>query len=283
MASTQAMILIYFFLVNDNHISDAWTFSGITIRQAFVLQLNRNPEIVAPHVSLQEKRLRIRLWGVISACDSISALHLKLPPSTTITDLTSETFRMYDDQLGTSTPEYYDSNVFPAGSLPPETERYDTLYVSTMLAMANLAAEHIAKPRSLSKHICKSKAHQRDLINMFYDFYARWPSPFGTFDPQRYFHSNERRSRQQIALSSNFFAYVMLIAADESDDDHITPDYYSTLEAAHEGLAAFFAMFDRLGVETNGWWAYQHRAFEGAVIIPAHNQKNSIANDSLRS
>jgi len=149
--------------------------------------------------------------------------------------------------------------------------------------MADLAAEHVVKPRSLGKHICKSKAHQRDLIKMFYDFYATWPLPFGTFNPQRYHHHNERQSRQQIGLSANFFSYVMLIAADESDDDNVTPDYYCTLAAAHEGLAAFFAMFDRLGVETNGWWAYQHRAFEGAVGISAHSKGSSFSYVALRS
>ena len=41
--SVQTMVLITYFLMNDNHGSDAYAFAGILIRQAYALGLNRDP------------------------------------------------------------------------------------------------------------------------------------------------------------------------------------------------------------------------------------------------
>lgn len=37
MRSIQTMVLITYFLMNDNHASDAWAFAGVLIRQAYAL------------------------------------------------------------------------------------------------------------------------------------------------------------------------------------------------------------------------------------------------------
>lgn len=43
--SVQAMVLITYFLINDNHASDGWAFAGILIRQAYAMGLHRDPNI----------------------------------------------------------------------------------------------------------------------------------------------------------------------------------------------------------------------------------------------
>jgi hypothetical protein len=43
--SIQAMVLITYFLINDNHASDGWAFGGILMRQAYAMGLHRDPNI----------------------------------------------------------------------------------------------------------------------------------------------------------------------------------------------------------------------------------------------
>jgi len=43
--SIQAMVLITYFLINDNHASDGWAFAGILMRQAYAMGLHRDPNI----------------------------------------------------------------------------------------------------------------------------------------------------------------------------------------------------------------------------------------------
>jgi hypothetical protein len=43
--SVQTMVLVCYFLINDNHASDGWAFAGILIRQAYAMGLHRDPNI----------------------------------------------------------------------------------------------------------------------------------------------------------------------------------------------------------------------------------------------
>jgi hypothetical protein len=45
MRSMQAMVLVTYFLINDNHASDGWAFAGILMRQAYAMGLHRDPNI----------------------------------------------------------------------------------------------------------------------------------------------------------------------------------------------------------------------------------------------
>ncbi|RAL64331.1 hypothetical protein DID88_002222 [Monilinia fructigena] len=58
MRSIQAMVLITYFLINDNHASDGWAFAGILIRQAYAMGLHRDPNIVTPTASIFDKQQR---------------------------------------------------------------------------------------------------------------------------------------------------------------------------------------------------------------------------------
>ena len=43
--SIQTMVLVVYYLINDNHCSDGWAFAGILTRQAFAMGLHRDPNI----------------------------------------------------------------------------------------------------------------------------------------------------------------------------------------------------------------------------------------------
>jgi len=43
--SIQAMVLMTYFLINDNHATDGWAFGGILMRQAYAMGLHRDPNI----------------------------------------------------------------------------------------------------------------------------------------------------------------------------------------------------------------------------------------------
>ncbi|KAK2630582.1 hypothetical protein QTJ16_001402 [Diplocarpon rosae] len=85
--SMQAMVLITYFLINDNHASDGWSFAGILIRQAYAMGLHRDPNIVCPNASIFDKQVRRKLWQAVLLQDTFLTVLLSLPPSATHTDV----------------------------------------------------------------------------------------------------------------------------------------------------------------------------------------------------
>ncbi|KAI9870007.1 MAG: hypothetical protein M1830_004841 [Pleopsidium flavum] len=63
--SIQATVLITYFLMNENHASDGWAFSGLLIRQAYTIGLNRDPSIIVPHATPFGKQQRLKLWQAV--------------------------------------------------------------------------------------------------------------------------------------------------------------------------------------------------------------------------
>ncbi|CAF9912034.1 hypothetical protein IMSHALPRED_010683 [Imshaugia aleurites] len=86
----QTMVLIIYFLMNDNHAADAWAFAGILIRQAYALGLNRDPSIITPHAHPFEKQQRRKVWQAVLFQDTFLTVILKLPPTATHTDVRVE-------------------------------------------------------------------------------------------------------------------------------------------------------------------------------------------------
>ena len=84
------MVLIVYFLMNDNHAADAWAFAGILIRQAYALGLNRDPSIIVPHAHPFEKQQRRKVWQAVLFQDTFLTVILKLPPTATHTDVRVE-------------------------------------------------------------------------------------------------------------------------------------------------------------------------------------------------
>ena len=84
------MVLIIYFLMNDNHAADAWAFAGILIRQAYALGLNRDPSIIVPHAHPFEKQQRRKVWQAVLLQDTFLTVILKLPPTATHADVRVE-------------------------------------------------------------------------------------------------------------------------------------------------------------------------------------------------
>ncbi|KAL8832965.1 MAG: hypothetical protein Q9170_004625 [Blastenia crenularia] len=81
MRSIQTMVLITYFLMNDNHASDAWAFAGILQRQAYALGLNRDPSIVKPDAHPSEMQQRRKVWQAVFMQDTFLSVIIKLPPT----------------------------------------------------------------------------------------------------------------------------------------------------------------------------------------------------------
>lgn len=84
------MVLITYFLMNDNHAADAWAFAGILIRQAYALGLHRDPSIIVPHAHPFEKQQRRKVWQAVLFQDTFLTVILKLPPTANHTDVRVE-------------------------------------------------------------------------------------------------------------------------------------------------------------------------------------------------
>lgn len=90
MRAIQAMILMAYFLMNDNHASDAYAWAGIHLRQSYAMRLHRDPDIAVPDASVLEKQQRRKLWQAVSVQDTFLTILLKLPPTATHCDVAVE-------------------------------------------------------------------------------------------------------------------------------------------------------------------------------------------------
>ncbi|KAK3368973.1 fungal-specific transcription factor domain-containing protein [Lasiosphaeria ovina] len=247
--SIQAMVLITYFLINDNHASDGWAFAGILIRQAYAMGLHRDPNIVAPDAPFFEKQQRRKLWQAVLLQDTFLTVLLSLPPSATHTDVS------VDDLIADN-------------SSIPNDDPTDTAYVRGSWTLANLVQETICSPRSLDVPICTTARHKSKLIADFRAVYRSFPDVFRSWDPEalsQLAQSSKRIVRQTLFLSSNYFHNLMLVHASESPD--VPVNVRGTLEAAHDAITAFFVLFNLFEAEARVWWVFNHRAFLEALCI----------------
>ncbi|ESU11247.1 hypothetical protein FGSG_05309 [Fusarium graminearum PH-1] len=247
--SIQAMVLIVYFLINDNHASDGWAFAGVLIRQAYAMGLHRDPNIVTPHATLFEKQQRRKLWQAVLLQDTFLTVLLSLPPSATHTDVSVED--LLDD-----------------GSSIANSDPTDTAYIRGSWTLANLVQETICSPRSLDLPICSTARHKSKLIADFRAVYRSFPDVFRSWDPDSITalaKTNKRVVRQTLFLTSNYFHNLMLVHASESPD--VPVNVRGTLEAAHDAITAFFLLFTLLEIEARVWWVFNHRAFLEALCI----------------
>ncbi|KAG8406994.1 hypothetical protein J3458_020494 [Metarhizium acridum] len=247
--SIQAMVLITYFLINDNHASDGWAFAGILIRQAYAMGLHRDPNIVTPNANPFEKQQRRKVWQAVLLQDTFLTVLLSLPPSATHTDVS------VDDLL--------DDSSSIASSDPT-----DTAYIRGSWMLANLVQETICSPRSLDVPICTTVRHKSKLVADFRAVYRSFPDIFRSWDTDSLTavsSTNKRIVRQTLFLTSNYFHNLMLVHASESPD--VPVNVRGTLEAAHDAITAFFLMFSLLESEARVWWVFNHRAFLEALCI----------------
>ncbi|KAM4064668.1 fungal specific transcription factor [Hirsutella rhossiliensis] len=247
--SIQAMVLMTYFLINDNHASDGWAFAGILTRQAYAMGLHRDPNIVTPNASPFEKQQRRKVWQAVLLQDTFMTVLLSLPPSATHTDVS------VDDLL--------DDSSSIASSDPT-----DTAYIRGSWMLANLVQETICSPRSLDIPICGTARHKSKLVADFRAVYRSFPDVFRSWDAYsltRLATTNKRIIRQTLFLTSNYFHNLMLVHASESPE--VPVNVRGTLEAAHDAISAFFLLYSLLEWEARVWWVFNHRAFLEALCI----------------
>ncbi|KAI1409127.1 fungal-specific transcription factor domain-containing protein [Hypoxylon sp. FL1857] len=245
--SVQAMVLIGYFLINDNHASDGWAFSGLLLRQAYAMGLHRDPNIVTPTASEFEKQQRRKLWQAVLVQDTFLTVLLSLPPNATHTDVKVEDFL---DEVG-------------FGDSPT-----DIAYIRGSWMLANLVQETISSPRSLDVPICSTQRQKSKLVADFRAVYRSFPDVFRSWDQESIAQlacSNKRIVRQTLFLSSNYYHNLMLVHASESPD--VPVNVRATLEAAHEAITSFFVLFTLFDAEARVWWVFHHRAFLEALCI----------------
>ncbi len=247
--SMQAMILITYFLINDNHASDGWAYAGMIIRQAYAMGLHRDPDIVVPHATVFEKQVRRKLWQAVLLQDTFLTVLLSLPPSATHTDVNVDEF--IDDSSSIAT-----------------TDPTDAAYIRHSWKLANFVQGAICTPRSLDRPIASSRHHKDQLLVAFNDIYQAFSVTFSTQDCAalaRLAVSNKRIVRQTLFLSSNYYHNVMLLHSSKSAE--VPMDFRGVLTAAHEAMNAFFLLCEIFWDDARVWWVFNHRAFlEGLCV-----------------
>ncbi|CAK7212414.1 hypothetical protein SBRCBS47491_001455 [Sporothrix bragantina] len=249
--SIQSMVLITYFLINDNHASDGWAFAGILMRQAYAMGLHRDPNIVTPNASPYEKQQRRKVWQAVLLQDTFLTVLLSLPPTATHTDVNVEDLEE-EDLIGSSN----------------KNSVTDTAYIRGSWTLANLVQEVISSPRSLDVPICTTSRHKSKMVSDFRAIYRSFPDIFRSWDPEsltQLAKTNKRVVRQTLFLSSNYFHNLMLVHASESTD--VPVNVRGTLEAAHDAITSFFVLFKLFESEAGVWWVFNHRAFLEALCI----------------
>ncbi|KAF2199423.1 hypothetical protein GQ43DRAFT_376268 [Delitschia confertaspora ATCC 74209] len=277
----QAMVLICYFLMNDNHASDAWAFGGVLMRQAYAMGLHRDPDIITPRCSLSDKQQRRKVWQAVLFQDTFLTVLLKLPPTASFSDVRVESLT---DELedcitnGTSTNGTPDtiinpmsiSSIAPMSDFFPSYELSDRQYIRSMWHMANLVQRTVCTPRSLNQPLTTSSRDKLALIATYQGLHASFPHALTTsshLDIADLANENPRRLRQNLFFRSNFWHCVMIIQADEYEEKGVKCDVKGALEAARRAVAAFFDFWDHLRIDAGVWWVFQHRAFEEALLI----------------
>jgi hypothetical protein len=278
----QAMVLICYFLMNDNHASDAWSFGGVLMRQAYAMGLHRDPDIQTPRCSISDKQQRRKLWQAIFFQDTFLTVLLKLPPTTTFSDVRVESLTDELDDYVTNgvsnnngTPDTVINpmsinNIAPMSDIYPPYELSDRRYIRSMWHMANIVQRTVCTPRSLGQPLTSSSEDRINLVNQYLDLCESFPRLLTTSDETEVMNlanSNPRLLRQNLFFRSNFWHCVMIIYADVNDAGGVECDVKNALEAARMAIQAFFHFWEYLRVDASVWWVFQHRTFEEAVSI----------------
>ncbi|KAF2762336.1 hypothetical protein EJ05DRAFT_206134 [Pseudovirgaria hyperparasitica] len=277
----QAMILHCYFLMNDNHASDAWSFGGVLMRQAYAMGLNRDPETIVPRGTPQEKLSRLKVWQAVMVQDTFLTVLLKLPPTGTFSDIPVEflTDNLSNSPFNTSSSINGDSdininpmsisNIAPSNPYPPY-ELSDREYIRCMWRMGNLVQRIICMPRSLTRPLCNSQREKEDLSGAFRDLFSSFPSHLTVGDRDSISSlavADPRGFRQNMLCRSVYWHCYMILQADENEAAGVACDVRGALEAARMGLETYFQMWEYMKVDAGVWWVFQHRAFEEALMM----------------
>lgn len=264
LATLQTMILICNFLIANHRVSDAWTFSGITQRQAYGLQLHRDPLLAYPNRPLWENQTRCRLWQATMFQDTSFSLYLGLPPATMHHDIRPSCLQPLDEPLDPI-------SAFEAGLHEPSySSATDVSYLRAMWQYAQFAQEYMCVNKALKRPIASDPADKSQLISRLRDLYLNFDAPFNTYEASRFGNQPARVARQLVSLSSNFFYGLSILCMDRNEITGVECDIYGALDASHEAMGSYFALSRLFPVQTDMWGAAQTRAYAQAVNLSSH-------------
>lgn len=293
MRAIQAMLLMAYFLMNDNHASDAYAWAGIHLRQTYAMRLHRDPDLVVPEASIIEKQQRRKMWQAVFFQDTFLTVLLKLPPTATHSDVPVESLSdenelasdgidfcsgahsRVENLMSISVIAPPQDFVAPAPPLAhhlvdPDVARSDCAFMRSMWHLGNLVQENLSSPCSLSLPLANSPRHKDSLVAAFRRLYKSFPSELTILDYavlQQQAQIKPRSVRQNLFFSSNYYHCLMLLQASEDEQTGVECNVRGALEAAHEAIWAFFKLWGLFENEAEVWWVFQHRAFEEALAI----------------
>jgi hypothetical protein len=249
--------------------------------------LNRDPNIIIPAASPQEKNQRRKVWQAVYFQDTFLTVLLKLPPTTTFSDCKVESLKEdpTDSQIPRTpmllSPPPINTNpmsishiapghtsMSPSSAMPSPGKHNDIDYFRCMWRMADLVQQTICMPRALGQSLASSPREKIALVTRFHNLYASFPSSLTTTKRTEFtslLADGGRMARQNLFLRSNFWHCLMLLEADENEAAGIRCNVHDALEAGRVAVNAFFDFWDFLRVDAGVWWVFQHRAFEEAV------------------
>ena len=237
----QAMLLMTYFLMNDNHASDAYAWAGIhlryvclrfarytgltvVVRQAYAMRLHRDPDIVVPDASVLEKQQRRKLWQAIFHHDTFLTILLKLPPTATHSDVPVEsladenelshdgldiclgTHSRVENLMSISVIAPQTRNPLPPPqphhTLEPRVMKSDVAYIRSMWHLGNLVQENLSSACSLSLPIANSPRHKETLVAAFRRLYKSFPAHLTVQDTDILHHQTATQPR---AVRQNLF------------------------------------------------------------------------------
>lgn len=283
LATMQTMVLICHFLINNNHVSDAWNFSGLTQRLAYGLGLHRRPEEWSGQDFAPDQE-RIRLWLAVMFMDTNLCLYTELPPATSYHDLDRsclETVTKVNGFEFLQGPGASDSMAWE-NDLKDMTVQKDIEYLQATWDFTRFAQTNICIPQALRKPMCRDTAHKDQLIAEFRQLYQSWAWPFNVLDPNRFEGPDIRLILQSISLTSVYFWLLRQLYMESDQLAGVTPNFDEALEAAHEGLAAFFALVRIYPTQADVWCANHTRAYDQATAIATVLSANGLGRDPRR-
>ena len=281
----EVMVLIAYFLMNDNKATDAWAFCGILVKLAYAMELHRDPDSVAPLAPRIEKTQRRKLWQAVLFQDTFFAVLLKLPPTTVFSDaawdrldedavdadLAARVYGNRDSIVAAPARALPHPNVMAAVPRTADAAAADRAYVRCMWRLASLVQRAVCRPRALARPLVGSRAERAALLGSFSRLYAAFPAALTDTDPVRFgdlLLGSPRVARQSLFLRSNYWHCVMLIHAETNAKAGVDCDMDGAMTAGRIALNAFFDFCAGLSSDASVWWVFQHRAFEEGVSFP---------------
>lgn len=249
----QTLILVCHFLISSDRVADAWSISGIVQRQIYGLKLSRNPEglsVDGENFANDEMfQVRLRLWQAAMSQDTLLSLRFSKPSSTTHFDVSPDHIRSLS-------------------SAPPGSASFDAAYVRAMWQCSTLIQETICHPRSISQPLAVDATHRSHIVARFRQVYAQLEEPFCQTTPTRFDNQPPRLVLQMATFTSIYFHALMLLLIERNDKTGLHSDVRAAIQAAHEGMAAFFALVRLSPGHMRIWTAVHNRTYAMAVSRP---------------